>query len=236
MGIYGAFTTASALRVYPLGTGRPDIFVFPLAILLLALGVHVATILLKRPSYARLAPSLCLAVFAITHPIEVAYRPLDHSNGRNLVECVERMSEPDDAMILERMGILLAAFYGPWSFEVGAADGISNATHVAIDRGRTLHLDGSGGDVGQVADFVSSRPRRIWVIGGWNRHVLVGTLEQLGYALHGIAATHHEELYLAIDMRGSSPGQDAGRRLDRDASRALVAGDSAKDDGTMARR
>ena len=35
VGAYVAFAVASALHIYPLGTGRPDIFAFPLAILLL---------------------------------------------------------------------------------------------------------------------------------------------------------------------------------------------------------
>ena len=43
VGFYAAFMTASALGVYPLGTGRPDIFAFPVGICLFVVGIHLAT-------------------------------------------------------------------------------------------------------------------------------------------------------------------------------------------------
>ena len=40
VGFYAAILLASALEVYPLGTGRSDIVAFPVSILLLASGAH----------------------------------------------------------------------------------------------------------------------------------------------------------------------------------------------------
>ena len=43
LGFYGARLVASALWIYPIGFGRPDIFSFPVAICLFAAGIHSAT-------------------------------------------------------------------------------------------------------------------------------------------------------------------------------------------------
>ena len=43
LGFYGARLVASALWIYPIGIGRPDILSFPVAICLFAAGIHSAT-------------------------------------------------------------------------------------------------------------------------------------------------------------------------------------------------
>ena len=43
LGFYAARVVASALWIYPLGLGRPDIFSFPVAICLFTAGVHAAS-------------------------------------------------------------------------------------------------------------------------------------------------------------------------------------------------
>ena len=43
LGLYGARLVASAVWIYPIGFGRPDIFSFPVAICLFAVGIHSAT-------------------------------------------------------------------------------------------------------------------------------------------------------------------------------------------------
>ena len=61
VGFYAAFMTASALGVYPLGTGRPDIFAFPVGICLFVVGIHLATEALPRAARVRLAAALLIA-------------------------------------------------------------------------------------------------------------------------------------------------------------------------------
>ena len=207
-GTYCAFTVASALHVYPLATGRPDIFVFPLAIVLSVIGLQLATTLLRSAGLVRLALALLLATVAIAHPLRAEYWESHsweshNSNGSFLVQYLAAISEPEDAVILEGMGVLLAAFYGPWSVGLAADDGISNATGVTIDRENTLHLPVSAIDVASpVRDFVSSGPRRVWVVMSARRQVVVGVLEEEGYAAYRILGTRNEELYLAIRDAG----------------------------------
>ena len=58
LGFYAAFVTASALQIYPLGTGRADIFAFPLSICLFTVGVHLATQALPVRRLIRLAAAI----------------------------------------------------------------------------------------------------------------------------------------------------------------------------------
>lgn len=68
LGFYGAFVLASAFEVYPLGTGRSDIFAFPVSILLLASGTHLVTKPLPAARTIRFAIALVMAVVVLVWP------------------------------------------------------------------------------------------------------------------------------------------------------------------------
>ena len=66
-----AFLAASALQVYPLGTGRADIFTFPLSICLFTVGVHLATEALPPRNLIRLAAAILAVAIAVARPLHV---------------------------------------------------------------------------------------------------------------------------------------------------------------------
>ena len=200
LGAYGGFAVASALRVYPLGTGRPDIFAFPLAILLFAAGVHFMTASLPGLRLVRLAFSLALAALAIVRPIHVEYRE-DVGYASSLVDHLAARVRADDGMILMPGSEFLTAFYGPWPFTISAGDDYANATRVTLSREATLHLRGAGGDRQHIRQYLSSRPDRIWVVTFWRGKFNVShALEQHGYTIHEIEARPPGGLYLALDL------------------------------------
>ena len=77
LGFYAAFVTASALQIYPLGTGRADIFAFPLSICLFTVGLHLATQALPVRRLIRLAAAILVMAVAVTRPLHVEYFNVD---------------------------------------------------------------------------------------------------------------------------------------------------------------
>ena len=205
---YGMFGVASGLRVYPLGTGRPDIFAFPLAILLSVMGVHLATV---RGSYRRVVRwvlALGLAAFALVHPLHVEYRgEADQGNGKLLIDHLVAGVRADDGLILMPGSEYLTAFYGPWPYALAVDERVANATRLTLGRGRTLHLGHADADIpSQVERYLSSRPDRIWVISFWRGQHVNGILERHGYAVHVVETILNGGLYLALDHASRSNG------------------------------
>lgn len=202
VGAYAAFALASALRIYPLGTGRPDIFSFPLAILLFAGGVGLATAALPARRFVRMAVSLTLTFLVVLFPLRVEYRS---ANGKFLIEQIAVLSEAEDGVILTGPSAALAGFYGPWTFTVSADTETDNGTRVTIDREHTLHLTGRHADSLRQTDdvieeFLTPRPDRVWVLYFHTPRTLDvnGPLEGFGYTLHEVATAPHGRLYLAL--------------------------------------
>ena len=139
VGFYAVFLLASALEVYPLGTGRPDIFAFPVSILLLASGAHLATAALPAVRLFRFAIAALVVTVVLVWPPHPDY----HGNPRNdrrLVEALAANERPDDGIIMTWPAGFLTAFYGQWPFEIAAYDRAPNRTQVKISRTNTLHL------------------------------------------------------------------------------------------------
>ena len=202
IGFYAAFVVASALEIYPLGTGRPDIFAFPVGILLFAAGVHLVTEPLPRTTACRLVLAAAAVWVAVAQPLEVEYRA---SNAAHLSETLAANVRPEDGMILTWPTSFVVAFYGPWPVDVLAFDQSPNATQARLRRERTLHLprvhDGSQERL--IRQFLrGSRPRRIWFGASrepefWLPDVLE-TLEDHGYAVQSLVETTRGKLYLAV--------------------------------------
>ena len=202
IGFYGAFVVASALGIYPLGTGRPDVFAFPVGILLFAAGVHLVTEPLPRRALCRLVLAAAAVWVSVAHPLMVEYR---ESNAAHLAETLAANVRPEDGMILTWPTSFVAAFYGPWPVEVLAFDQSPNATQARLRRERTLHLprvhDGSHERL--VREFLrGSRPHRIWFGASreperWLPDVLE-TLEEHGYGVQSLVETTRGKLYLAL--------------------------------------
>ncbi len=202
VGLYAAFVAASALDVYPLGTGRPDIFAFPVGILLFAAGVRLVTEPFPRTALCRLILAAAAVWVSVVHPLEVEYR---ESNAAYLAETLAANARPLDGMILTWPTSFVAAFYGPWPVDVLAFDQSPNATQARLRRDRTLHLPRAddGSQERLVEQFLSgSRPRRIWFVASrdpedWLPDVLE-TLEEHGYGVQSLVETTRGRLYLAL--------------------------------------
>ncbi len=209
VGAYAAFAVASGLHIYPLGTGRPDIFSFPLAILLFVGGVDLATVALPARRVVRMTASLTLAFLVVLFPLRVEYRA---ANGKRLVDQLAVLLQAEDGVILTGPSAALAGFYGPWTFTVSADAETDNGTRVTIDRERTLHLSGRVADSPEpaddvIGDFLSPRPDRVWVLYFHTPRTLDanGPLERFGYTLHEVDAVRHGTLYLALASGGGNP-------------------------------
>ena len=202
VGFYAAFLAASALGVYPLGTGRPDIFAFPVGILLFAAGVHLVTEPLPRKALHRAALASAAVGAALAQPLEVEYR---ESNAVRLAETLAANVRPQDGMILTWPAGFTAAFYGPWPSTVLPFDQAPNATQARLRREGTLHLPRAhdGSQERLVRQFLrGSRPRRIWFGASreperWLPDVLE-TLEEHGYDVRSLVETTRGRLYLAL--------------------------------------
>lgn len=195
---YAAFVAASALGVYPLGTGRADIFAFPATIALFAVGVHLCTTPLPRAKLFRLAAAAAVVAIAVANPLRADYWDVDDVH---LVAALEPALRPDDGLILSPTGAFLVAFYGRWPVTIGATDRHSHGTMATIGRERTLYLFRGPSQAADVTRFLAAaRPDRSWYVAfrtGDTESRIVETIEAQGYRVRAVRETERGRLYLA---------------------------------------
>ena len=198
LGFYAAFVTASALQVYPLGTGRTDIFAFPLAICLFTVGLHVATQALPGRRLVRLAVATVVLVVAVMRPVHVEYFDVDDVH---LVDHLSANLQPEDGLILSPSGAFLVAFYGDWPVTITGTDRHSHGTMATIDHHRTHYLFRGPSEVPSVRRFMAeSRPDRVWYVGfrtGGTELQVVEAIEAHGCPARAVRETRRGRLYLA---------------------------------------
>ena len=198
LGFYAAFVTASALQVYPMGTGRTDIFAFPLSICLFAVGVHLATQALPVRRLIRLAVAILVMVVAVTRPLPVEYFDVDDVH---LVEHLSANLQPGDGLILSPTGAFLVAFYGDWPVTITASDRHSHGTIATIGRSRTHYLFRGPSEVPSVERFMAeSRLERVWYVGfrtGNTEAQVVDVIQAHGCSAHAVRETRRGRLYRA---------------------------------------
>ena len=198
LGFYAAFVTASALQIYPLGTGRPDIFAFPLSICLFAVGVRLATQALPARRLVRLAVATVVMAVALARPLHVEYFNVDDVH---LVDHLAANLQSEDGLILSPSGAFLVAFYGDWPVTITGTDRHSHGTMATIGRSRTHYLFRGPSEVPSVERFMAeSRPDRVWYVGfrsfGTEAQV-VDAIEARGCPAHAVRETRRGRLYLA---------------------------------------
>ena len=207
---YAAFAAASALGVYPLGTGRPDIFAFPVAIALFAAGIHVSTAALPRAGLFRLAAAGVVAAIAVADPLRAEYWDVDDVH---LVTALESELRPGDGLVLSPSGAFLAAFYGSWPVTITPSDRHTHGTMATVAREPTLYLFRGPSQTADVARFLAAaRPRRAWYLAFRTRDSearVVGAVEAGGYAVREVRETRRGRLYLA---ERDAAEDDRGRR------------------------
>ena len=165
IGVVAGFVTASALSVYPLGWGRPDIFFFPVAIVLFVGGLHFVTGLLPRPSIYRFAIGTVVSWFAVVSPVYVEYSD-SNLDAVRLADTIVEQEGPGDGLVLTWPAGFAVGFYGPWDVDVLPFDQAPNATQARVIRDRTLHLPraNDGSQARLLRSYLTeSPPERIWL-------------------------------------------------------------------------
>ena len=198
LGFYAAFVTASALQIYPLGTGRADIFAFPLSICLFTVGLHLATQALPVRRLIRLAAAILVMAVAVTRPLHVEYFNVDDVH---LVDHLSANLQPEDSLILSPTGAFLVAFYGHWPVTISETDQYSHGTMATIGRDRTHYLFRGPSEVPSVERFMAeSRPERVWYVGfrtAGTEAQVVEAIEAQGCSAHAVRETQRGRLYRA---------------------------------------
>ena len=202
LGTSAAFLAASALSVYPLGTGRPDIFFLPVPIVLFAAGLHFVTAVLRLPSIYRLILATVVSWLAIVSPLRVEY-PNPNPGAFEFVDTIATRAEPGDGLVLTWPAGFPVGFYGPWDVDVLPFDQSHNATQTRVKRDRTLHLPryDDGSQVRLLGPYLTqSPPERIWFGSSrepeaWLSDVL-GAFEDHGYKYEEVLETTRYKLWL----------------------------------------
>ena len=199
-GFYGAFLTASILRIYPLGIGRTDIFAFPVGICLFVAGIHGLTSWVPRATLVRLVAGVGVAAVAIYQPVQVKYWDVDDVR---LIRRLEAVMNPSDGLILSPAGAYLASYYGDWQVVISGTSARTNATQADIVRDSTLHLHPGVDARARITQFLEDdRPPRIWYVAyRTRRRGVLETLGDHGYLFNAVERTRRGRLYLLLDRR-----------------------------------
>lgn len=198
-GAYSAALAASALEMYPLGTGRPDIYAFPLAMILVAAGVHAVTAWVPGREVVRLAAGCAAAVVALRSPLAPSYFAV---TDIRLVQHVATHAHADDALVVSPSGGYLLSFYGPWPIVVSPTAERTNATDAVVVRPHTLHLPPDEvRPEGAVEQFLEAeRPSRLWYVAfrtAWEAET-VAAITKHGYVLEQVVDTTRGTLYRGL--------------------------------------
>jgi hypothetical protein len=159
------------LRIAPLGTGRTDLFLYPLFALLIAVavseistrhwwGVYIAVVLVVG--------SLALASIPSMYPQE---------DMRQAVAVLEANVRPNDTIMVYSGGRYAFALYAPWPVSVFSSKAQTNGFDVRIHRPHTgiLGSYGSGKSYGTQQEYRTAVERithgaaRVWFIGSHGR-------------------------------------------------------------------
>ena len=196
---YTACVAASALQIYPVGAGRPDIFAFPAGICLFAAGVHRVTGLLSWSRALRLGAAGVAVAFSLIRPIETPYSWPTYD--RPLVDSLAGTVGPDDGIILSHGAGFLAAFYGRWPVVVEKTDLVSYGAEAGIVREKTLLLPFSRAQERAVAEFLAEvDAKRVWYLAYstlMGRAGVLDTLEEKGFLVGVVEDNRTGTLYLA---------------------------------------
>lgn len=203
---YAAFAAASALGIYPMGTGRPDIFSFPVAIALFAAGIHVSTEALPRAGWFRLAAAAVVVAIAVTNPLRAEYWDVDDIH---LVNALESGLQPDDGLVVSPSGAFLIAFYGHWPVTITPSNRHTHGTMATVAREPTLYLFRGPSQAADVTRFLAARrPARAWYVAFRTRNSevqVLNALEAQGYLVREVRETRRGRLYLAERTETASP-------------------------------
>jgi hypothetical protein len=171
-----AMLAASALRLYPIGTGRLDLFLHPVLLLIAAVGFTPPRI---PPRFPRWLPGLIpgtgitLLTVGLILGGMYGYPPV---GDRQMVERAVATLSDDDGLVVYPWANYAAGLYGPWPTEIVPVTDSTNRFYVHLRRPNTLVLHESldGVDfqqdprvmMDQLKPFVDRGYRRIVYVSG----------------------------------------------------------------------
>lgn len=119
---FSALIALSALKEYPLGAGRTDIFGIPLIVLTVAAAVSVLGRLNSILPKAFAFVAACFAAFELYS----SEAPYPSGGDKATVELASVMSAPNDALVIYPFANWAVSHYGPWAFKLTKADSTNN--------------------------------------------------------------------------------------------------------------
>ena len=170
VGMYGLLLLTSAAGRYPVGTGRTEIFTFPVMILLTVAGIHA---IVNRRRSAWIAIATVLSMLLVWNTV---VRGVDYveAHDRQVIELANQSVQAEDALVVYPLSSWALAHYGRWPSRLAASEGVANG-YVAIPlRERVLMLDPnpSGTEFTedpavleeQMEPFLSAGHSRVWLV------------------------------------------------------------------------
>jgi len=192
-GLYAGVVAAAALRLYPIGGGRTDLYAVPISILLAAcaLSGHGRWSRWLPPAAAALAA----AHFLITLPSGRSAYP--EEGGRAIVERANEIVRDEDGLVIYPWSNYAVGYYGRWPVRLVPVADSTNGFYVRLERERTLVLHETlagrsfeaGPDVveRQLIPFLADGPERLVYVavkGPTDPHAwIVRTIVSHGYRM-----------------------------------------------------
>lgn len=203
---YAQMLALSAMKLYPLGTGRTDIFSYPISILTLCLGLHVLAGYLRDARIPAAAFLIAAVVVSLLYAEPAAYGirggyKRAPCRDAELVSKLNGVLREGDALLIYPLGSFAVGYYGPWELELRPFSEYAHGFEVQIRRDHTRTLPGySDPERLQPAltEFLAAnRDRRVVLFSSFVFRPIFPWL------LQAIAAEGYEAINIETTARGS---------------------------------
>lgn len=180
---------ASALRLYPIGGGRTDIFSFPLTIMLAACGLVGVLSVIPRNRVLGNFLTAALVAWACVFPVAAEYD--SRVDAKQWVETLSEEIREDDGLVIHPYASWLVACYGDWPLRFTVERRLAPGFIVEVLRPTTFTV-------------MSEHPRAPLM--GFLDHHRLGTVFYLAERIHvrprNFPVRVHREIQEAIEDSG----------------------------------
>lgn len=209
LGSYAAAIVAAFAHIHPFGTGRTDLFLGPVTLLLIGCGLHALVSL--APGFRLRQVLMVVAGLALVGSGwgRVAYLP--DTRDAELVSTLDERRRPGEAVLVFPHAAFALAFHGDWDYRPVPASDYAHGFDVVFDSPDVSLLPGVAGYLGRphrldpaLDTFLASAPDRVHYFAtpllspayrGAHAHVL-RRLADRGYRVTWRSGTRNAELLL----------------------------------------
>ena len=199
----------SGLGVYPMGTGRTDIFSYPVTIALVCCGLRALTAPLATLTSpggrrrAELAVGFAAVVWALVLPPSVAY--FDVEGDADFVRQLQGRMRAGDALLVYPRVSYLVGYYSDWPVALSTTDDIPSGVDVQLRRPNTVTLPHRSTEVAvrTLDSFLRARRNeRVFYASGRVRDTVIpdaftlAAFEHYDYRLRDTIASGRSRAYL----------------------------------------